>query len=205
MNWLRIEEDNATYYQFTAGRVRCLQSTVRGGQYLVAKYRPVLLKQVHSDIIVDVDRDPNRIGDGMITGRAVNLAVKTADCLPVFMLAADRAAIIHCGWRAIDIGLPRKAARLLDDFTYCLGASINACCYEVKDDVARRFGHLPGAVVTRSHKTFLDLKKAVIAQLGEERLVASLDICTRCHPEQFHSYRRGDRHQRNYALIVHGQ
>ena len=38
-------------------------------------------------------------------------------------------------------------------------------------------------------------------ELGERDKLASLDLCTKCHPEYFYSYRRGDK-KRNYALIM---
>ena len=67
-------------------------------------FRPVILDQVHSDIIHCVDAPPDgRLeGDALITSApGLFLVVKTADCLPV--LVADEArrvvAAVHCGWR----------------------------------------------------------------------------------------------------------
>jgi copper oxidase (laccase) domain-containing protein len=203
MAWHLVEKNDLKYFQLTVGTVSYIQSTVHGAESLMKTYDPVLLKQVHSDVIINIDLDQSRTGDGLLTARKVNLGVKVADCLPVFMFGTDRTCIIHCGWRSIAKGLAVKAAQILVDYTYCLGASIGSCCYDVKDDVAQQFSGVPGALVRRGTKTYLDLKKAVIHQLGASRLISSLDLCTKCHPEYFYSYRRGDRHKRNYALIVH--
>ena len=203
MTWRLVENNEWKYFQLSCKTVTCIQSTIHGAELLLKIFDPILLKQVHSDIIIDIDRDQSRTGDGLITTRKVNLGVKVADCLPVFMFGTDRTCIIHCGWRSIVKGLALKAAKMLGDYTYCLGASIGPCCYDVKDDVTLQFRHLPEAVIKRGTKTYLDLKKAVIGQLGPSKLLSSLDLCTKCHPEYFHSFRRGDRHKRNYALITY--
>ncbi len=203
MAWHLVEKNGLKYFQLSRDAVSCVQSTIHGAESLLKTFDPILLKQVHSDILIDIDHDKNRTGDGLFTARKVNLGVKVADCLPVFMFGTSRTCIIHCGWRSIAKKLAVKAAQMLGDYTYCLGASIGPCCYEVKDDVALQFCDLPEAVIARGAKTYLDLKKAVIGQLGPSRLLSSLDLCTKCHPEYFYSFRRGDRHKRNYALIVY--
>lgn len=203
MAWHLVERNGVKYFQLSRGAVELIQSTVHGAESLLKIYDPVMLKQIHSDIIIDIDRGQSRTGDGLLSSGRANIGIKAADCLPVFMFGGGRACLIHCGWRSIVKGLAAKAARILGDYEYYLGAAIGPCCYDVGDDVAHQFSAWPGAAVTRGARTYLDLKKAVIQQLGPAKLIASLDLCTKCHPEYFHSYRRGDRHKRNYALIVH--
>jgi copper oxidase (laccase) domain-containing protein len=90
----------------------------------------------------------------------------------------------------------------MDNYKYVLGASIGPCCYEVKEDTAELFTQqYKNAVIRRNRKYFIDLKGAIIEDLGKEKLIASLDFCTKCHPEYFYSYRRGDKNKRDYAIL----
>jgi purine-nucleoside/S-methyl-5'-thioadenosine phosphorylase / adenosine deaminase len=192
------------YFEAEIEGCRLLNSTVSATDEFLDRWRPAIIKQIHSDIIVDLDRDPARIGDGLTTRRGnVGLAVKAADCLPVFLFSADRIAAIHCGWRSIIKGIVQKAAGLMGDYRYAFGASIGPCCYDVQADVADLFaGQFPDALELREGRNFLDLKKCARRILGEDRLAADLDLCVKCHPEYFFSHRRGDRGKRNYAVII---
>jgi copper oxidase (laccase) domain-containing protein len=58
------------------------------------------------------------------------------------------------------------------------------------------------AIIRRDTRYFVDLKGAVIEDLGKDNLIGSLDLCTKCHPEYFYSYRRGDKNKRNYAVGI---
>ena len=72
------------------------------------KMRPVLLRQIHSDLVYLVGRDdvPQGAtapqGDALITREpGVLLAVQTADCIPILLADTKRRAVaaIHSGWR----------------------------------------------------------------------------------------------------------
>ncbi len=68
------------------------------------EFRPVILDQVHSDIIHCVDAFPDgRLeGDALITSTpGLFLVIKSADCLPVLIVDEGRrvVAAVHCGWR----------------------------------------------------------------------------------------------------------
>ncbi|MBN2621099.1 polyphenol oxidase family protein [candidate division WOR-3 bacterium] len=166
-------------------------------------YSPTFLKQIHSATIIDLDEDDSRIGDGLLTrDLKKTMGIKVADCLPVYMYNNTAMCIIHCGWRGILGGIARKARRIMRTYRYVLGACIGPECYEVKQDVTGRFTEeYPAAVKEHDGCYFLDLKKAVIQDLGQAALIADLDLCTKCHPEFFFSYRRGDREKRNYAIM----
>ena len=52
-------------------------------------FRPVLLKQVHSDVVHFIEEPPQRTlrGDGALTRLpGLLLAIRTADCLPVLLV-----------------------------------------------------------------------------------------------------------------------
>jgi YfiH family protein len=162
----------------------------------------VFLKQIHSATIIDIDSDRTRTGDGLLTKKRKCLGIKVADCLPVYLFSNEQICIIHCGWRGIIKGIVKNAKRMMRDFHYALGPSIGPCCYRVQQDVVSLYAKEYGkSIITRDDQHFLDLKSAVRQDLGDETLVASLDLCTYCHPEYFYSHRNGDK-KRNYGLAL---
>lgn len=120
------------------------------------KMRPVLLRQIHSDVVFLVgaagvpqgDHAPQ--GDALITReRGVLLAVQTADCIP--MLLADTkshaVAAIHSGWRGTAQRIAEKVlGRMQMEFgtrpqevIAAIGPGIGRCCYEVGHEVIKEF------------------------------------------------------------------
>lgn len=202
MNWRLVESNTARYFELTDGDYSAIYTTKQGQDGVAGDLQPVFLKQIHSDIIIDVDTDPARTGDGLTTSAGRCIGVRVADCLPVYLFADERVCIIHCGWRGIKRGIAKKAKKLMADFRYALGACIGPCCYEVQQDVRDLFiDEYPDSIQTIDGAYHLDLRSAVMRDLGAGAMIASLDMCTKCHPEHFYSHRLGDA-QRNYALIA---
>ncbi len=204
MRWKLIVENNLTYFQFKWKNNLAIYSTISSEEKILDRYKPIFLKQIHSDVIINIDTITNRIGDGLISERKnCVIGLKVADCLPVYLFNEEKICIIHCGWRGIIKGIAKKAAMYFAEYRYVLGASINSCCYEVNEHIAELFCRkYKNAVVFKNRKYILDLKTAVIEDLGAKNLLTSLDYCTKCHPEYFYSYRRGDNKKRNYALLL---
>ncbi len=202
-HWQRVAEGDLIYFQYTDQQIRIACSTVGSTLDFLDRFKPVLLEQIHSAAIIDIDHEAGRIGDGLTTScHRLAIGIKNADCLPVFLYNEQRAVAIHCGWRSLRAGIVQNAARLLNNFRYVLAASIGPCCYEIGDDVAESFRrNHPDAVVKRGFRQYLDLKKCVRSILGAEP-VADLDLCVKCHPELFFSFRRGDTDRRNYAIAI---
>ncbi|KPL15499.1 hypothetical protein AMJ74_01350 [candidate division WOR_3 bacterium SM1_77] len=201
MNWHLISENEIRYFQFVWDKHTALYSTKIGQDSLIQNLRPVFLKQIHSAIIIDIESHAERIGDGLMSSKQKGLGIKIADCLPVYAFSQNKISILHCGWRGIIGGITKKARNILKDFHYLLGASIGTCCYEIQKDVVDLFKKdYAHAILVRDGKYYLDLKAAVIKDLGSAGLLGSLDLCTKCHPELFYSSRGGDT-QRNYALV----
>ncbi len=122
-------------------------------------FRPVILDQVHSDIIHCVDAPPDgRLeGDALITSApGLFLVVKTADCLPVLVADETRrvVAAVHCGWRGtwkriLEQVVGELRARYGCDpgaLLAALGPCIGPECYEVGLEVRERFeaARIPG-------------------------------------------------------------
>ncbi len=175
-------------------------------------FKRIYLRQVHSDIIhfiLDVP-DTTLRGDAMITALPrLFLIVKTADCLPVFLVDEKKrvTAAAHCGWKGtllrllenVVSGMKARFGSDPADILAGLGPCISESCYEVGEDVRAPFrdSGFPDAlfqqVTGRPHKYFLHLREANRLQLRRQGVrdgnIFSIDICSHCD-RRFPSYRR---------------
>ena len=157
------------------------------------------LKQVHSAECVTGDGRSGVLAeaDALLENTPGSVvAVKTADCIPV-LLVDERlriVAAVHAGWRGTVAGIVGRAIGAMRerfssdaaDLHAAIGPGIGRCCYEVGPEVAAHFGEQG-----RAH---IDLPAANRAQLlsagvTPHRIYTS-NLCTRCRPDEFHSYRR---------------
>ncbi|OGD19683.1 MAG: hypothetical protein A2W03_06955 [Candidatus Aminicenantes bacterium RBG_16_63_16] len=187
--------------------------------------RPVILRQVHSDIVrfaVRVPRESPR-GDALVTRTpGLLLVIKTADCLPVLLVDADRrvVAAVHCGWRGTLLGILERTVKGMSERYGCdlgrlvaaFGPCIGAGCYEVGEDVRGRFlragypGRLFRPSTGRPGKRLFDLAGANRLQLRRAGLdwrnILAAGVCTHCDP-LLPSYRRdGKRAGRMLSFIA---
>lgn len=153
--------------------------------------------------------------DGVATDRpGLTLRVQAADCVPVLILdpARRRAAAVHAGWRGVDKKILSEGVAQLKrlgsrpaDLRVFLGPHIQACCYEVGPDVARRFRRLPGAVTARGESAFLDLSRCLRHEARRAGIQAdrvwTAPYCTG-HDRRFFSYRREKTDKRMAAVLT---
>ena len=112
----------------------------------------VILRQIHSDLIHRVDALPLRppTGDGLITDTpGLLVAVQAADCLPVIVVDQKRRAVgvFHAGWRGTVKRIVEKGVGEIrkhfgsdpQNLLAAIGPGIQACCYEVGEEVRARF------------------------------------------------------------------
>jgi len=175
--------------------------------------RPAVMRQVHSETVHRLDAAPasKLEGDALMTNvPGLLLVIRTADCLPVFLVdAKNRAvAVVHCGWRGTEKRILEKAAQAMGraygsgpaDMLAALGPCIGAACYEVGPEVRKGFlrAGFPAAVVpdypARPGKSLLDLRAAnryLLEQQGlkKENILDAGPECTHCEPSLL-SYRR---------------
>jgi len=128
--------------------------------------------------------------------------VLVADCVPVALVGAGQAAMLHCGWRGLAGDLVQRA---LDEFAEppvaVVGPGIGPCCYEVGHEVLDAFAELDGVADGR----MLDLRAVVERRLvaGGVRDYTHVGDCTSCHPELYFSHRRdGGVTGRQAGLVV---
>ena len=112
----------------------------------------VSLRQIHSDLIHQVDRMTEHplAGDGLVTGTPeVLLAVQTADCLPIILADRKRHAIgvFHAGWRGTVKRIAEKGVGEMQKYfksdprnlVAAIGPGVRGCCYEVGEEVRTKF------------------------------------------------------------------
>lgn len=126
------------------------------------------------------------------------LAVQVADCAPVLLAdpGSRTVAALHVGWRGAAGGVVRNAVRRLAQGGInprSLVAAIGPCichdCYEVGDEVARRFPESSDPIEGKPGKHLLDLGYAVEVSLIAAGLTSAnierLPGCSRCDHELF--------------------
>lgn len=149
--------------------------------------RPVIMHQLHSDIVHRLDADPGKKleGDALMTGvPGLVLVIRTADCLPVLLVDEENraGAAVHCGWRGTEKRILEKAVTAMaeaygskpEGMLAALGPCIGPACYEVGPEVRKGYlqagfpasvfaerGRLPAIQVPNLEgKYLLDLRAA---------------------------------------------
>lgn len=187
--------------------------------------RFIAMQQTHGDriVVIEDDRGKAKLADpdcpreyencdALVTNRmGLAIGVKTADCVPLFLVDPVRRVIgaVHAGWRgtALDIAgqvvdvLVERYSSKPADILVAIGPSIGACCYEVDAAVyaglsiygepGRKPAFRPTAEVG---KWMLDLGLINRYQVEKRGIdpehIFTGDYCTSCHRDSFYSHRR---------------
>ncbi|HXH56444.1 polyphenol oxidase family protein [Iamia sp.] len=165
------------------------------------------LRQVHGAEVVTVTEPGGQAGaeaDAAVTSvPGAVLAVTTADCVPVVLLADDGVGVVHAGWRGLVAGVVRAAVTALADLGHpptraVIGPCIRAARYEFGtndlEGVAARWGDTVRAT-TPAGTPALDMVAGVRAALAEAGVTDVDDggLCTAADAERFWSFRaRGE-------------
>jgi YfiH family protein len=176
--------------------------------------RLYVVTQVHGRDVAVVRGDERRDdvlareADVVLTrASGVACGVKVADCVPVLVADLDTGAVaaIHSGWQGTAAGVVGAGIAALRHelgragaIVAAIGPHIEACCFEVGDDVAEKLAACaPGASVVRNGggvRPHVDLRRIVREQLRAAGLAddAIDDVagCTKCDAARFFSFRR---------------
>lgn len=165
------------------------------------------IRQVHGNRIIlaaqSATRRPKALedADGILTDRrGLAIAVRTADCLSVFLYDPRHEVIglVHAGWRGTQQRIVAQTVALMrkqwgsnpKDLLVAFGPAIRSCCYQVGAPFRE---HFPKETVKRKQGYFFDLPQANKNQLVGSGVGAAniMDcaVCTCCDPTCF-SYRR---------------
>ncbi len=175
-------------------------------------------KQVHGDEIIVVTKDlklsPTHEADAFVTTeRGLPIAVRTADCVPVFLYDPIKQVIgvVHAGWQGTRLNITQKTAELLKSRFGCdprniqavLGPSGGVCCYEVGPEFKEYF---PQDIIERGGKLYADVSGNNVRQLKAVGLLDSniknTRVCTICSPNYFSFRRDGAKAGRMISLMM---
>lgn len=164
--------------------------------------------------ILDEEREGLVDADALITdkpGRAI--MVQVADCLPVFLYDSVHhvAGMVHSGWRGTVKNVIGAALRKMResygtdsrDVFAGIGPSIGPCCYtrpNYSDELPVHF------LQYVREGNALDLWRAGCDQLTEAGVpighIECARLCTKCHNDEFSSYRAEGEQARNLAAMM---
>ena len=152
-------------------------------------------------------------GDALVTDqRSAALVIQVADCQPIILVDPVQGVVanIHSGWRgSIQNVIGETVSRMASDFScrpenlICgIGPSLGPCCAE--------FIHyneeIPASLWGYRHKgtlfDFWQMSKDQLVGAGvKEDNITLAEICTRCNPHLFFSY-RGEKCAGRFAAVV---
>ncbi len=155
--------------------------------------------------IVDGIKDSQIIPncDALISSQEEQLlTITVADCLPIYFYDAQKkvVALAHAGWRGVLAQIAPQVIEKMKEHYNCqpsnleviIGPHIQACHFEVKNDVAGQFKEKD--LIIKEGKTFINLAQVVNDQLIKAQVpMTNIKIspdCTYCRSDQYYSYRR---------------
>lgn len=186
------------------------ENRTRIRQALDAESVPVYINQVHGNRTVEVDQVFDRGGnsppeaDAMMTKQARRLLViQVADCQSVMMFDREKrvAANVHAGWRGsvrniLGKCIEHMAARFRTrpkDIVAGVGPSLGPCCAQFINYEKEIPPHLH-TYRTKEDGVLFDFRQMSADQMVQKGVRAGniefMDICTKCRPDLFYSYRR---------------
>jgi purine-nucleoside/S-methyl-5'-thioadenosine phosphorylase / adenosine deaminase len=165
------------------------------------------LHQVHGTRVVVVTEPAEHAGTDADAALTVTpgcaLAVMTADCAPVALLADEAVGVVHAGWRGLLAGIVEQAVDAIrtlgagPSLRAVIGPCIRAGCYEFRgserDALAARYGDAVLAE-TMWGTPALDVVAGVEAALAAAG-IGAVQIgggCTACDRTWFSHRARGD-------------
>ena len=161
------------------------------------------LKQIHSNVAHVADRLTGCVGEGdaLLTDNAgLTVSVRTADCYPILLADPEHHAVaaIHAGWRGTEAGIVGEAIGRMrnvygsraEALYAAIGPGIGVCCYEVGEEVARKFGMESAGRLDLAAEN----RRQLIAAGLPEAQISTVTGCTYCNADRFFSYRREGEH-----------
>jgi polyphenol oxidase len=182
--------------------------------------RFILLHQVHRDGILVLREPDDRLPTGLEYDAVIThtpnrfLGIQTADCLPILIIDKAKKVVagIHAGRQGTACQITRKVVRkmktefgcLTGDLRVAVGPSIGLCCYEIDEKVfLQEWKSL--STSKDAGKWMVDLPGINMAQMKMEGIredqIFRINLCTRCHPDLFFSYRGEGQTGRQLSFI----
>ena len=153
------------------------------------------------------------VGDAMVTDRPHQyLVIQVADCQAVLLYEPVRQVVanVHCGWRGSIQNIIGRTVETMVQQLDCnsgeiiagIGPSLGPCCAEFinyEAEIPQAFWNYKDS---NNHFDFWSISCDQLAKAGVPlKNIESSRICTRCHADEFFSYRTKKMTGRFAALI----
>jgi len=152
---------------------------------------------------VDVNyQDSNYVveSDALITDqRELGLAVKTADCLPIYIAGGKYISVIHAGRVGTLASITKKVCLSfkylgVEEVKVWFGPSSCVFCYEIDEDTNTHFDML--------YSNKFQIESVFPIKNVQYHMPKKEYVCTQCNTDTFYSYRFGDDSLRNYFYLA---
>lgn len=163
------------------------------------------LKQIHSTQLTHISpKSYQTQADGFIfKDLKENIAIVTADCMPVYIQGKKGSIFLHAGWRGLANGiLTQESIKEIIPTSTFIGPHIKDCCYEVGEEFKKNFLEKT-SFKEKNLIVFFSLYEEAKKELKKTFPTIKIDeakICTCCNKE-FHSYRRNATTERNWNIL----
>jgi len=182
----------------------------------------VFARQVHGVDIAVLDRDRGRpraaaaeflTADAMVTDQPQrHLVIQVADCQALFLFDPVRQVVanVHCGWRGSIQNIIGRTVETMVQRLDCrpgniiagIGPSLGPCCGEFihyEAEIPPAFWRYKDS---SNHFDFWSISRDQLMQAGvAAENIESSGVCTRCHTDEFFSYRAAKTTGRFAAVI----
>lgn len=181
---------------------------------LGAKIPPIQFEsQLHgADSVIVKSEKLSKNADALITNKpGLPILIRTADCASVMLFDPTKNVIanIHAGWRGTAQKIIHSVTQKMheafgckaSDLVAAISPSIGPCCAVFTNP----HSELPKFLHTYiTEENTFNLWAAIEGQLREcgVKNIENPRICTMCNPEDFYSYRRGDKDRRSGTAIM---
>jgi YfiH family protein len=173
-------------------------------EFLNADLEVAWLNQIHGSTIHKISEAGLYTGDGLFTtANDLVLAVKTADCLPLWVYneTAKEVGVVHMGWRSAQAGILANIPNSQYKLNVLAGTGLRKCCYQV----GKEFSDYPefSGCISRNKLDPIVFVQKNLEQLGaENHKFNDLNLCSLCSDQDFPSYRRDQASERTLSFIV---
>lgn len=173
--------------------------------------QPIFFKnQLHGTKIVSLKTAPLRLGlegDILITNqREIPLGIRIADCASILIFDPVKKIIanIHAGWRGLAKCAIRytiqRMSRVFDskpkNILVGISPMLGVCCSIFSDPKNELPKFLHSYISEKNHVNLWAIAEGQLRECGiSQNHIENPRICTFCNPENFCSYRRGDKNR----------
>ena len=200
------------YYSIENPRLGKMEFSVYSDCPFSPERKGFCLHQTHSNQVIPIEKVQNseRLieGDGILISKSpsakMEIAVKTADCLPILISGKTGAALIHAGWRGLHNNiLFHDLVKGISPVEALIGPHIGPCCFEVQSDFKNYFEN-ESQYTQKDQKLYFDLEAKAREQLSELlplQKIHSLKFCTACSGD-LNSFRKTKTDKRNWNVLI---